>query len=143
MELAMEQARLALDRDEVPVGAVVVEDSGRHWSGGNRTRELGQPGAHGEKLAMEAACRDRGDWRLSDCTLYTTLEPCLMCAGMAVLARVERIVYGAWDKRFGALGSVCDVLEMPGLNHYPQVLGGVMAAESSQLLRGFFRWHRG
>ncbi len=138
----MEQARLALGRDEVPVGAVVVHVDGRHWSDGNRTRELGQPGAHGEKLAMEAACRDTGDWRLSACTLYTTLEPCLMCAGMAILARVDRIVYGAWDKRFGALGSVFDVLSMPRLNHYPSALGGVMAGESSRLLRDFFRSHR-
>jgi len=138
----MEQARAALGRDEVPVGAVVVADDGRLWADGNRTRQLGSPGAHAEKLAMEAACAEIGDWRLSGCSLYCTLEPCLMCAGMAVLARVERIVYGAWDKRFGALGSVCNVLTMPRLNHYPQIQGGVMADRSSALLRGFFRSHR-
>jgi tRNA(adenine34) deaminase len=143
MGLAMEQARLALRRDEVPVGALLLHPDGRYWADGNRTRELGQPGAHGEKLVMEAACSKLGDWRLSGCTLYTTLEPCLMCAGMAVLARVGRIVYGAWDKRFGALGSVTDLMSMPGLNHYPDVLGGLMARESSQLLREFFRSHRG
>lgn len=138
----MEQARLALDRDEVPVGAVLVSGNGRHWADGNRTRELGQPGAHGEKLVMEAACADIGDWRLSGCTLYATLEPCLMCAGMAVLARIDRIVYGAWDKRFGALGSVSDLLAMPRLNHYPVIRGGVRAGEASRLLREFFRSHR-
>lgn len=138
----MEQARAALGRDEVPVGAVLVAFDGRSWADGNRTRELGSPGAHAEKLAMEAACDDLGDWRLSGCTLYSTLEPCLMCAGMAVLARVDRIVYGAWDKRFGALGSVCNVLSMPMLNHYPQVRGGLMADESAAMLRGFFRSHR-
>jgi len=142
MTRALEQARLALSRDEVPVGAVLAAPDGRSWADGNRTRELGQPGAHGEKLAIEAACRDRGDWRLDGCTLYTTLEPCLMCAGLALLARVDRIVYGAWDKRFGALGSVTDLLSMPRLNHYPHVQGGVMAEESSRLLREFFRRHR-
>lgn len=97
------------------------------------------PTSHAEHLVITAAAEDRGDWRLEGCTLYTTLEPCLMCAGLAILARVPRIVYGARDRRFGAFGSVTDVLEMPGLNHYPEVLGGCFEEECGELMVEFFR----
>jgi len=139
MALALGQAREAAAAGEVPVGAVLLEPGGRLHAGRNRTRETGLPSSHAEFLVLSAAAAARGDWRLEDCTLYSTLEPCLMCAGLAVLARIPRIVYGAWDRRFGAFGSVTDILSMPGLNHYPEIAGGCMAEESSRLLREFFR----
>lgn len=142
MRLALEQAGDAARMGEVPVGAVLVEPSGRSYAGRNRTIETGLPSSHAEHIVITEAAAARGDWRLDDCILYTTLEPCLMCAGLAVLARIPRIVYGAWDKRFGAFGSVTDVLKMSGLNHYPEVIGGCLAGRSAHLLREFFRQGR-
>ncbi len=142
MELALDQAEEAFGAGEVPVGAVLVEPSGRFFSDRNRTRETGLPASHAEHLVITAAAEARGDWRLEDCTLYTTLEPCLMCAGLAVISRIPRIIYGAWDKRFGAFGSVTNILEMPNLNHYPDVKGGCLADRSSVLLKKFFRQGR-
>lgn len=142
MNVAIEKAKEAFDAGEVPVGAVVVESSGRHFVDRNRTAETGMPTAHAEHLVISAAASDRGDWRLEDCRLYSTLEPCLMCAGLAVLSRIPRIVYGAEDKRFGAFGSVTDVLEMPNLNHYPEVFGGCFADEAGELMKEFFRLGR-
>jgi len=139
LSLAVDAAR----DGEVPVGAVLLEPSGQFFTGRNQTRATGLPTAHAEHIAISSAAGSRGDWRLDDCTLYTTLEPCLMCAGLAILARIPRIVYGAWDKRFGAFGSVTDVLKMKGLNHYPSVSGGCLADRSSSLLREFFRASRG
>ncbi|MBD3277741.1 MAG: hypothetical protein GF388_05525, partial [Candidatus Aegiribacteria sp.] len=121
---------------------VLVESSGRHFANRNRTRETGLPSAHAEHLVITAAAEDRGDWRLEGCRLYTTLEPCLMCAGLIVLARVPRLVYGAKDKRFGAFGTVTDVLEMKELNHYPEVLGGCFEEEAGMLMKDFFRENR-
>lgn len=143
MSLALEKAGEAGLAGEVPVGAVLLEPDGRFHADRNRTRETGLPSSHAEHLVITAATTARGDWRLEGCTLYSTLEPCLMCAGLAVLARVPRIVYGAWDRRFGAFGSVTDLLAMPGLNHYPEVTGGCLAEESARLLREFFRTARG
>jgi len=142
MGLALTMAREAAAAGEVPVGAVLLEADGTVHADRNRTRETGLPTAHAEHLVISAAAAVRGDWRLEGTTLYSTLEPCLMCAGLAVLARVPRIVYGAWDRRFGAFGSVTDLLAMSGLNHYPEVSGGCLAEESSRLLREFFRRHR-
>jgi tRNA(adenine34) deaminase len=142
MALALGEARAAAAAGEVPVGAVLLEPDGSFHADRNRTRETGLPASHAEHLAISAAAAARGDWRLEGCTLYSTLEPCLMCAGLAVLARVPRIVYGAWDRRFGAFGSVTDILGMPGLNHYPEVSGGCLAEESARLLREFFRGAR-
>ena len=139
MTQALEKAEEAYEAGEVPVGAVLVESSGRSFADRNRTSETRLPTAHAEHLVITAAARDRGDWRLSDCSLYTTLEPCLMCAGLAVLARIPRIVYGARDKRFGAFGSVTDVLEMKELNHYPEVFGGCFEEEAARLMKDFFR----
>ena len=142
MNLALEKAQEAFDAGEVPVGAVLLSPSGKVYSDRNRTRETSMPHAHAEHLVISAAATDLGDWRLEGCILYSTLEPCLMCAGLAVLARIPRIIYGAWDKRFGAFGSVTDILCMAGLNHYPSVSGGCQAEESSALLQLFFRTHR-
>lgn len=132
-------AREAFDAGEVPVGAVLVTPSGKVFSDRNRTGETSLPSAHAEHLVISAAAEELGDWRLEGCTLYSTLEPCLMCGGLAVLSRIPRIVYGAWDKRFGAFGSVTDIFSMPGLNHYPSANGGCLAEESSTLLKLFFR----
>ncbi len=142
MRTALEKAEEAFQAGEVPVGAVLVESSGRHFADRNRTAETGMPTSHAEHLVITAAAEDREDWRLEGCVLYSTLEPCLMCAGLAVLSRIPRIVYGAPDKRFGAFGSVTDILKMPGLNHYPEVLGGCYEDESARLLKKFFRLGR-
>ncbi len=139
MEKAMEKAREAFRVGEVPVGAVLVDSSGRFFADRNRTSETGLATAHAEHLVITAASGDRKDWRLANCTLYTTLEPCLMCAGLVVLSRVSRVVFGAPDLRFGAFGSVTNVLEMPNLNHYPQVTGGCREEESARIMREFFR----
>jgi tRNA(adenine34) deaminase len=139
MQEAIKKAREAFEAGEVPVGAILLESSGRYFADRNRTAEIKLPTAHAEHLVITAAAEDRGDWRLEGCTLYTTLEPCLMCAGLAVLARVSRIVYGAPDKRFGAFGTVTDVLEMPDLNHYPEVYGGCFQEECGEMMREFFR----
>jgi tRNA(adenine34) deaminase len=142
MAFAFDEAVKAFEADEVPVGAVLVDPSRGRFADHNRTRELKSPSAHAESLVIGAACGERGDWRLEDCTLYTTLEPCLMCAGLAVIARIPRIVFGARDMRFGAFGSVTDVLDMPGLNHYPEVVADFMPELSADLLKEFFRKHR-
>ncbi len=139
MELALEQADEAFRAGEVPVGAVLVESSGKYFADRNRTRETGLPASHAEHLVITVAAEAREDWRLDDCSLYSTLEPCLMCAGLAVISRIPRIIYGAWDKRFGAFGSVTNILEMPNLNHYPDVKGGCLADRSYRLLKEFFR----
>ena len=142
MRLALVKAEEAFQAGEVPVGAILVESSGRNFTDRNRTAETGMPTSHAEHLVITAAAEDRGDWRLEACTLYSTLEPCLMCAGLAILARIPRIVYGARDKRFGAFGSVTDVKEMPHLNHYPEVFGGCFEKESAALLKKFFKMGR-
>lgn len=139
MGWALEQARLALATDDVPVGAVVVDADGTVIGVGRNEREAtGDPTAHAEVIAMRAAAAHRGEWRLSGCTLVVTLEPCTMCAGAAVLARVDRIVFGAVDEKAGAVGSLWDVVRDRRLNHRPEVVAGVRAQESSDLLRAFF-----
>ncbi len=142
MRMALEEAEKALSRGEVPVGAVLVTGDGKVFRDSNRTAELHLPQSHAECLVINAACRERGDWRLEDCTLYATLEPCVMCAGLILVSRVPTVVYGAWDKRFGAFGSVTNLLEMRHLNHYPEVQGGVLAEESAVMLKQFFRNRR-
>lgn len=142
MKIALEEAEKAFSRGEVPVGAVLVAGSGEMFCDSNRTAERHLPQSHAECLVINAACRARNDWRLEDCTLYATLEPCVMCAGLILVSRIPRVCYGAWDKRFGAFGSVTNLLEMRHLNHYPSVQGGVLAEESSVLLKRFFRKRR-
>ena len=139
MESALEQARLALTTSDVPVGAVVIDETGAVIGVGRNEREaLGDPTAHAEVLALRAAARHRGEWRLSGCSLVVTLEPCTMCAGAAVLSRVDRIVFGAHDEKAGAAGSMWDLVRDRRLNHRPEVISGVLADESAALLREFF-----
>jgi tRNA(adenine34) deaminase len=154
MGLALGEARRALATDDVPIGAVVIgPDGGVLGSGRNQREELGDPTAHAEVVAIrQAAERLRelskldggtGDgWRLEDCTLVVTLEPCAMCAGAVVLARIPRVVFGAWDEKAGAAGSVFDVLRERRLNHWVEVYGGVREVECGTLLRDFFAAHR-
>jgi tRNA(adenine34) deaminase len=142
MRLAIEQAERALEHDDVPVGAVVVHAGEVVGAGRNERERRGDPTAHAETLALQQAAQKRGSWRLLDTVLYVTLEPCAMCAGAIVLARVPRVVFGAADPKAGAAGSVLDVLAEPRLNHRPAVEGGVLGAECAALLTGFFAARR-
>src|SRR5437870_394872 len=143
MRLALREAERAVEHDDVPIGAVVVRD-GEVIGAGHNERELRQdPTAHAEVIAMREASRALGSWRLLDAVLYVTLEPCAMCAGAIVLARVPRVVYGTPDPKAGAAGSVLDVLAEPRLNHRPAVTSGVLASECAALLRAFFAARRG
>lgn len=143
MRLALEEASAAAAEDEVPIGAVVVCD-GKVVARAHNRRELDEdPSAHAEFLAMTAAARALGRWRLTGCTVYVTLEPCLMCAGLMVNARIDRCVYGASDPKGGALGTLYDVSHDSRLNHEFDVTSGVLADESAELLRTFFRARRG
>jgi len=143
MARALELARAAALRGEVPVGAVIVRGGEVIAEAHNRTVEDCDPTAHAEALAIRSAARRLGDWRLEDCTLYTTLEPCAHCAGAVVLARVSRLVFGAADLKAGMAGSLDNLVQDPRLNHRVELLGGVLAEESGELLRGFFRARRG
>jgi tRNA(adenine34) deaminase len=139
MSAALEQARLALETGDVPVGATIVDASGAVVATGRNAREaLQDPTAHAEVLALRAASAVKGSWRLSGLTLVVTLEPCTMSAGAAVLARVDRIVYGASDPKAGAAGSLWDVVRDRRLNWRPEVIGGVRDQECSTLLTDFF-----
>lgn len=143
MRLALAEAVAAGARGEVPVGAVVLDPLGEVLAAAGNDREAGaDPTAHAEVLALRAAARVRGTWRLDGCTLVVTLEPCTMCAGAAVLARVARVVYGAVDEKGGAVGSLWDVVRDRRLNHRPEVLMGVMAGECSAVLKEFFATRR-
>jgi tRNA(adenine34) deaminase len=154
MGLALEEARRALATEDVPIGAVVIGPDGAVLASGRNEREaLGDPTAHAEVVAIrKAAARlrerstlhgGRGDgWRLEDCTLVVTLEPCAMCAGAIVLARIARVVFGAWDEKAGMAGSVADLLRHPKLNHRPEVMAGVREEECGALVRDFFRARR-
>ena len=135
-------AREAAQRDEVPVGCVVVDGEEVVGRGYNLRESLGDPTAHAEILALREAARAVGSWRLEGCTVYVTLEPCCMCAGAMVLARVERLVYGAPDPRGGAAGSLYNVVQDERLNHRLRVTPGVLAEECGEILRDFFRRKR-
>jgi tRNA(adenine34) deaminase len=142
MRLALREAERALEHDDVPIGCVVVH-GGEVIAATRNERELrGDPTAHAELLSLREASRHLGGWRLLDTVLYVTLEPCAMCAGAIVLARVPRVVYAAPDPKAGAAGSVLDVLDEPRLNHSPDVAGGLLADESANLLRKFFGLRR-
>jgi len=143
MRAALVAARDARDAGEVPVGAVVVRGDEQLAIAANRTVRDADPTAHAESLAIRAAAATLGDWRLGGCTLYVTLEPCAMCAGAIVLARLDRVVFGAWDPKAGMAGSVGDLLRHPRLNHRPQVLGGVLEEECGAVLKEFFGAKRG
>ena len=138
MHLALREAERALEHDDVPIGAVVVHQGEVIGSAHNEREARQDPTAHAEAIALRGAARALGSWRVLDSTLYVTLEPCAMCAGAIVLARVPRVVYGTADPKAGAAGSVLDVLAEPRLNHRPVVEGGVLADECAALLREFF-----
>ncbi len=138
MEAALREARASLLRDEVPVGCVIVHDGLVIGRGHNQVESLQDATAHAEIVAIGAASGSLGSWRLHECTLYVTLEPCAMCAGAIVLARVGRLVYGASDPKAGACGSVLDVIHERRLNHRVEVVPGILAEECGGLLRGFF-----
>ena len=143
MRLALVEAELSLTSLDVPVGAVVIGAAGQVLGRGHNVREAdGDPTGHAELLALRAAAATRPDWRLTDATLVVTLEPCTMCAGVLVLARVGRLVYGAADPKAGAVGSLFDVVRDRRLNHRPDVVAGVLASECGDLLRDFFRTRR-
>src|SRR5829696_10492982 len=143
MRRALRLAAVAEDTGDVPVGAVVLSPDGGVLGESANARERDRdPTAHAEVLALRAAARFRGSWRLDGCTLVVTLEPCTMCAGALVLARVARLVYGAPDPKTGAVESLWDVVRDRRLNSRPEVIGGVLAAESATLLRAFFAGHR-
>jgi tRNA(adenine34) deaminase len=143
MRLALREAERALDHDDVPIGCTIVRE-GEVIAAARNERELrGDPTAHAEILALREAARHTDGWRLIDTALYVTLEPCAMCAGAIVLARVPRVVYAAADPKAGAAGSVMDVLSHPRLNHQPVVAGGLLADEGAALLRAFFGSRRG
>jgi tRNA(adenine34) deaminase len=142
MRAALREAQASMARDEVPVGCVVVHDGTIVGRGRNQVEALQDATAHAEVLAIGAASNALGSWRLTDCTLYVTLEPCAMCAGAIVLARLGRLVYGATDPKAGACGSVLDVVGERRLNHRVAVTPGVLEAECGGLLRSFFRKKR-
>jgi tRNA(adenine34) deaminase len=144
MSTALDLARQAPAHGDVPVGAVVLTPDGAVVGTGHNDREgAGDPTAHAEVLALRAAAAAVGSWRLTGCTLVVTLEPCTMCAGALVLARVDRLVYGAADPKAGAAGSLWDVVRDRRLNHRPEVVGGVLAEQCSAVLRAFFEDRRG
>jgi len=142
MRAALVEARRATEHGDVPVGAVLVRDGVVIASAGNQREQLNDPSAHAEVLALRAAAAHLGTWRLDDCTLYVTLEPCVMCAGAIINARVGTVVFGAPDLKAGALGSLYNIAADPRLNHEPVVRHGVLAEESASLLHEFFSERR-
>jgi tRNA(adenine34) deaminase len=142
MQLALSEARAAASERDVPVGAVIVRDGNVLAASGNRTLRDNDPTAHAELIVIREAAAKAGSWRLEGCALYVTLEPCAMCAGAIVLARLPRVVFGAWDDKAGMAGSVGDLLRHPKLNHRPEVMAGVRGAECGALLTQFFQERR-
>jgi len=142
MRAALVEARRATEHGDVPVGAIVVRDGVVIASAGNQREQLNDPSAHAEVLALRAAAEHLGTWRLDDCALYVTLEPCVMCAGAIINARVGTVVFGAPDLKAGAVGSLYNIAADPRLNHEPVVRHGVLAEESASLLHEFFSERR-
>ncbi len=143
MQAALQEARHCLESGDVPIGALVVDEAGQVLGRGYNRREADQdPTAHAEILALRQAGQARGSWRLDDCTLVVTLEPCLMCAGALMLARIQRLIFGAWEEKTGAVASRYDVLREGGKRQWVQVYPGVLEAESVQLLQDFFGQRR-
>ena len=142
MRIALEEARLAGEAGDVPVGAVLVDANGHILAQGRNTREVAQTAlGHAEINTISAGCATLGAWRLEGCTLYVTLEPCAMCAGAIINARIPKVVYGAPDLRFGAFGSLINLAEVP-LNHKPEVVGGVLKDENVAMLQNYFKGKR-
>jgi tRNA(adenine34) deaminase len=143
MGRALEAARECSSSDDVPVGALVAREGVPVAVAGNSRERLRDPTGHAEILALREAAMRTGSWRLDGCSLYVTLEPCAMCSGAAVLARVDRVVFGASDPKAGFAGSLGNLVQDPRLNHRPELLGGVLANECGEMLRAFFRDRRG
>lgn len=142
MKKALAQAQLAASKDEVPIGCVIVYKD-KILSRAYNQREKKQSSlAHAEILAIEKACKKLGSWRLEDCTLYVTLEPCPMCTGAIIQSRIPRVVFGAYDPKGGCMGSCTNLLEVKGFNHYPTIEGGILQEECASLLKAFFRQKR-
>ncbi|MFH1374339.1 MAG: tRNA adenosine(34) deaminase TadA [bacterium] len=139
MKVAFSEARQAYDNGEAPVGAVVVFEDHIIGRGHNQTRQFHDATAHAEMIALSAAYEHFGDWRLENCTLFCTLEPCPMCAGAAMLSRIKTIVYGAADPKFGACGSILDIPSETRFNHQIEIVSSVMEAEAAELMQRFFR----
>jgi tRNA(adenine34) deaminase len=143
MQAALAEARSAMSTGDVPIGALVVDSLGEVIGHGRNVRERDHdPTGHAEVVALRQAAAARGSWRLEGCTLVVTLEPCTMCAGAIVLSRLDRVVFGAYDPKAGAVGSLWDVVRDRRLNHRPEVIGGVLADETGALIREFFDRHR-
>ncbi len=143
MRVALAEAHEAFRQGEVPIGAVVVDGLGQVLGYGHNQRELWRdPTAHAELIALRDAARRYGDWRLSGCTLYVTVEPCIMCAGAISLSRILRVVFGTVNAKGGALGSVANMYEIAGLNHYPVITAGVLTSECGMMMKDFFRMRR-
>ena len=142
MRLALREAARALEHDDVPIGAVIVHNGEVIGAGHNEREIRADPTAHAEMIALREAARALGSWRLLETVMYVTLEPCAMCAGAIVLARVPRLVFGTFDPKAGAAGSVLDVLDEPRLNHRPQVRSGLLAQDCADLLQTFFASRR-
>jgi tRNA(adenine34) deaminase len=143
MRLALREAARALEHGDVPIGAVIIREGEVIGSAHNERELRADPTAHAELIALRDAARTLGSWRVLDAVMYVTLEPCAMCAGAIVLARLPRVVFGAADPKAGAAGSVFNVLDEPRLNHRPQVESGLLAQECADLLRAFFAPRRG
>ncbi|MBP7110896.1 MAG: tRNA adenosine(34) deaminase TadA [Firmicutes bacterium] len=142
MAIAIEEAKIALQEGEIPVGACVVQDGEVIAKSHNMRESYSDPTAHAEMLAIREASMRLGRWRLSDCTLYVTLEPCAMCAGAVIQARVGKLVFGAFDEKAGAVGSLYDIPRDFRLNHFAEVVAGIMSEETSELMKGFFTGKR-
>jgi len=142
MRLALREASRALEHDDIPVGAVVVVDGEVIGTGHNERELRADPTAHAETIALRDAARSLGSWRVLESVLYVTLEPCAMCAGAIVLARIPRVVFGTTDPKAGGAGSVFNILAEPRLNHRPEVQSGLLAEECADLLRSFFATRR-
>ncbi len=142
MQLALEEARLAFEKDEVPVGAIVVKDGEIVGRGHNLRETSNMPNAHAETLAILDACKQLGTWCLEDCVLYVTLEPCMMCTGLIVHARLKEVYYGAYDPKGGAMHTVIQLDEIKAINHHPILHSGLMEEECAAILKEFFREKR-
>lgn len=142
MKLALKEADKALNKDEVPVGAIIVEEGKVIARGFNQRNSKQNATAHAEHIAIEKACKKIGSWRLEECELYVTLEPCPMCAGAIIQSRIPKVYFGAYDPKGGCFGSCINFNDIKGFNHYPEVQGGILEEECSSLLTNFFREKR-
>lgn len=142
MNIALLEAEKAYQKDEVPVGAVIVKNNKVIAKAYNQREHYQDPTKHAEIIAIQKACKKLGSWRLENCDIYITLEPCSMCAGTILWSRMRKIIYGAKDEKGGALGSSYNLFEQPNLNHHPIIIGGILEEESSQLIKKFFKQKR-